>query len=257
MGSSGRGVQLSPVSTNSFRNVSGIPCPLRANAKSDPGIDSVSRPYGPDRRPRRSLRLKAYDYPRAGAYFVTVVVQGRPLLFGDVVDGEMRLNDAGKMAQRVWEEMPGRFPTIDTDAFVVMPNHIHGIIVVVVGAPLVGAQRSGMGADIGGDMGAGTDRDARAGIDRQAGADLPAGVGIEARATTRVAPTALGNGVGAYKSLTTMEYVRGVKTSNWPPFHGRLWQRNYCEHIVRYPGQPVAMALRLRESDGTKPKSAA
>ena len=179
----------------------------------------MSRPYGPDCRPRRSLRLKGYDYARAGAYFVTVVVQGRPLLFGDVVDGEMRLNDAGKMAQRVWEEMPGRFPTIDTDAFVVMPNHIHGII--VVGAPLVGAQRAEMGATIGGDIGAGTDRDAQA------------GVGIEARATTRVAPTALGNVVGAYKSLTTVEYVRGVKTLNWPPFHGHLWQRNYYEHIVR------------------------
>ena len=158
----------------------------------------MSRPYGPDRRPRRSLRLKGYDYARAGAYFVTVLVQGRPLLFGDVVDGEIRLNDAGKMAQRVWEEMTGRFPTIDTDAFVIMPNHIHGII--VVGAPLVGAQRAGMGATIGGDIGAGTDRDARAGIDRQAGTDLPAGVGIEARATTRVAPTTLGTVVGAYKS---------------------------------------------------------
>ena len=193
----------------------------------------MSRPYGTDRRPRRSLRLKGHDYARAGAYFVTIVVQGRPLLFGDVVDGEIRLNDAGKMAQRVWEEMLGRFPTIDTDAFVIMPNHIHGII--VVGAPLVGAQRAGMGATIGGDIGAGTDRDARAGIDRQAGTDLPAGVGIEARAATRAAPTALGNVVGAYKSLTTVEYVRGVKTLNWPPFHGRLWQRNYYEHIVRDP----------------------
>ena len=106
-----------------------------------------------------------------------------------------------------------------------MPNHIHGII--VVGAPLVGAQRVGMRATIGGDIGAGTDRGATAGADSQAG------VGVEARATTRVAPTELGNVVGAYKSLTTVEYVRGVKTLDWPPFHRRLWQRNYYEHIVR------------------------
>ena len=60
----------------------------------------MSRPYSSDRRPRRSLRLKGYNYAQAGAYFVTVVLQGRPLLFGDVVDGEMRLNDAGKMTHR-------------------------------------------------------------------------------------------------------------------------------------------------------------
>ena len=183
----------------------------------------MSRPYGSDRRHRRSLRLKGYDYARDGAYFVTVVVQGRLLLFGEVVDGEMRLSDAGKMAQRVWQEMASRFPIIDTDAFVVMPNHIHGII--VVGAPLVGAQRAGIGANIDGDIGAGRDPDA--------GVARDAGTARDARATTRVAPTVLGNVVGAYKSLTTVEYARGVKTLNWLPFHGRLWQRNYYEHIVR------------------------
>ncbi len=72
---------------------------------------------------------------------MTVVVQARLLLFGDVVDGEMRLNQAGAMVTRVWEEMPDRFPNIEIDAFVVMPNHIHGII-VVVGASLVAAQGS-------------------------------------------------------------------------------------------------------------------
>ncbi len=157
----------------------------------------MNHPDDPGRRHRRSLRLKEYDYAQAGAYFVTVVVQARLLLFGDVVDGEMRLNQAGATVMRVWEEMPDRFPNIEMDAFVVMPNHIHGII-VVVGAPLVGAQ--------------------------------------DPRATTRVAPTGgrgLGDVVGAYKSLTTVEYGRGVKAMDWAPFHGRLWQRNYYEHILR------------------------
>ena len=72
---------------------------------------------------------------------MTVVVQARLLLFGDVVDGEMRLNQAGEMVTRVWEEMPDRFPNIEMDAFVVMPNHIHGII-AIVGASLVAAQGS-------------------------------------------------------------------------------------------------------------------
>lgn len=91
----------------------------------------MNRPDGSGRRDRCSLRLEGYDYAQAGAYFVTVVVQARLLLFGDVVDGEMRLNQAGAMVTRVWEEMPDRFPNIEMDAFVVMPNHIHGIIVIV------------------------------------------------------------------------------------------------------------------------------
>ena len=101
----------------------------------------MNHPDDPGRRHRRSLRLKEYDYAQAGAYFVTVVVQARLLLFGDVVDEEMRLNQAGAMVTRVWEEMPDRFPNIEMDTFVVMPNHIHGII-VVVGAPLVGPHKT-------------------------------------------------------------------------------------------------------------------
>jgi REP element-mobilizing transposase RayT len=90
----------------------------------------------PDRR--RSLRLQGYDYAQAGAYFVTLCTQGRECLFGEIVDGEMRLNPAGEMVRRVWTEIPAHVPDVDIDAFVVMPNHIHGII-VLTGSPLVGA----------------------------------------------------------------------------------------------------------------------
>ena len=93
---------------------------------------------------RKSIRLKGYDYSQAGTYFVTVVTRGHLCLFGDLVDGEMVLNEAGEMVQRVWEEMPGRFPNIEMDTFIVMPNHIHGIVITnyTVGASLVGAQGS-------------------------------------------------------------------------------------------------------------------
>ena len=77
---------------------------------------------------RRSLRLKCYDYAQAGAYFVTICTQGRVCLFGEVVDGEMRLNAAGAMVDAEWHGLPRRFPGVQTDAFVVMPNHVHGII---------------------------------------------------------------------------------------------------------------------------------
>ena len=79
--------------------------------------------YNPDHHHRRSIRLRGYDYTQAGAYFVTMVVQGRSCLFGEVVGAEMRLNEAGEMAHRVWEALPHRFPGIEMGPFVVMPNH--------------------------------------------------------------------------------------------------------------------------------------
>ena len=84
---------------------------------------------------RRSIRLRGYDYSQAGAYFVTICTQHRTCLFGDIVAGEMRLNEAGKMVARWYSELANKFPDIQCDKFVCMPNHIH-FIVVNVGADL-------------------------------------------------------------------------------------------------------------------------
>ncbi len=80
---------------------------------------------------RRSIRLQGYDYSRAGAYFITVCTQNRESLFGDIVNGAMHLNDTGRMVQQCWDDVPLHFPQVTLDAFVVMPNHIHGIVVMV------------------------------------------------------------------------------------------------------------------------------
>jgi len=72
-----------------------------------------------------------YDYSQAGAYFVTICVQMQQCLFGSVVKEEMRLNDAGNLVRAIWQALPTRFPSIELDQFVVMPNHIHGIILIV------------------------------------------------------------------------------------------------------------------------------
>lgn len=99
--------------------------------------------YDPFKHHRRSIRLKGYDYAQAGAYFVTICIQGSQCLLGRIVDGEMKLNAAGEMVCQEWFALPERFRTIELDAFVVMPNHIHGIIVLhepPVGAGLVIAQ---------------------------------------------------------------------------------------------------------------------
>lgn len=94
--------------------------------------------FDPDKNHRRSIRLRGYDYTRAGAYFVTICTQNRECLFGNIVEGEIRLNDAGHVVQSVWNELPQHYPGVDVDAFVVMPNHIHGIIVLMDGN-IVGA----------------------------------------------------------------------------------------------------------------------
>jgi hypothetical protein len=84
---------------------------------------------------RRSIRLQNYDYKRSGAYFVTMVTQNRACLFGDVVNGRLQLNDAGQMIQAIWHQLPQHYPGVETDAFAIMPNHVHGIIALVgVGA---------------------------------------------------------------------------------------------------------------------------
>jgi len=79
---------------------------------------------------RRSIRLQGFDYSQPGAYFVTIVTQGRECMFGEVMDGKMRLNDAGRMVERWWGELGNRFPRVMPDAHVVMPNHFHGIVMI-------------------------------------------------------------------------------------------------------------------------------
>lgn len=96
--------------------------------------------YDPERR-RRSIRFKAYDYSQAGAYFMTICTQDRACLFGEIVAREMRLNDTGRVAEACLLDIPNHFPHVELDAFVIMPNHVHGVVVVTPGftSHLVGA----------------------------------------------------------------------------------------------------------------------
>ncbi len=79
---------------------------------------------------RKSIRLKGYDYSNAGAYFVTVCAWNKICLFGDIASGEIQLNSFGKIIQICWEEINMHFPHIITDEYIIMPNHIHGILVI-------------------------------------------------------------------------------------------------------------------------------
>jgi len=110
-----------------------------------------------DKRQRRSIRLPGYDYAQAGAYFVTMVTRDRAGLFGEIVDGEMRPNQFGRIVVDEWERSSKIRRELETDAFVLMPNHIHGIVIHsgAVGAtgrsPLQsGPRHRSLGAFVGG-----------------------------------------------------------------------------------------------------------
>jgi putative transposase len=163
--------------------------------------------YDPAKHHRRSIRLKEYDYTQAGAYFVTVCTQGQACLFGEVVDGEMRVNYAGRMVIAEWEMLPKRFPNVVLDAFVVMPNHVHGILVITDVIP----------------VGAGSPCPYR--ITAQTPAGVETALGAE---TAPLRGPTLGNVVAYFKYQTT-KAINAVRQT--PSV--RLWQRNYYEHIIR------------------------
>jgi REP element-mobilizing transposase RayT len=184
--------------------------------------------FHPERHHRRSIRLKGYDYRQAGAYFVTICTQDRAFLFGQVVHDEMQLNDAGKMVYDVWNDLPAFYPGVQTDAFIVMPNHIHGIIILVGADPRVCPNADPRVCPAQPSVGVGpraypdSDPCAYPGQPQELG--QPQGV----------APTlGLPDVVHRFKTMTTKRYADGVKRLGWEPFRGRLWQRNYYEHIIR------------------------
>jgi REP element-mobilizing transposase RayT len=84
--------------------------------------------YNPDIHHRRSIRLKGYDYSRAGLYFVTISTYQGLALFGQIVKGEMRLNEAGMITENTWLDLVNHISNIELHEFIVMPNHFHGII---------------------------------------------------------------------------------------------------------------------------------
>jgi putative transposase len=101
--------------------------------------------FDPEKHRRRSIRLPGYDYSWTGVYFVTFCTLNRENLLGQVADGEMLLNAAGEILGKKWAELPEHFPNVSLDAFMVMPNHVHGVIFIASagrgaasGAPTLG-----------------------------------------------------------------------------------------------------------------------
>jgi len=196
-------------------------------------------PYDPQKHHRRSIRLKGYDYSQSGAYFVTIVTQNRERLFGEIVNGSMVLNNAGKMVEKWWYELNNKFPNIKLDGHITMPNHFHGIIITV-------------GADLRVCPGNADLRVCPGNADLRVcpgNADLRVCPGInnndnfggEHMGSNGEHIGLRGEHIGSplhkivqwFKTMTTNDYINHVKTNNWKPFNKKLWQRNYYEHIIR------------------------
>ncbi len=210
--------------------------------------------YNPNIHHRRSIRLKGYDYSQAGLYFITICVQNRKCLFGEIANGEMILNDAGIMVENEWLKLPERFNNIQLHEYVVMPNHFHAILEIVgatlVVAPLVVApdhdtapnhdiDQQPQGQQEGQPQGIAPTENKKKG--NHEGNEKGNHEGLPRREIEKgqlqgIAPTknkTIGDMLGAFQSIVTVEYIRGVKTLGWQPFNGKLWQRNYWEHIIR------------------------
>ena len=91
----------------------------------------MKQAYDPEKHHRRSIRLEGYDYSRLGAYFVTMCVKNKENSLGEIIDGEVLLSEIGKISEKCWNEIPMHYPCVQLDKYVIMPNHIHGIIIII------------------------------------------------------------------------------------------------------------------------------
>ena len=191
---------------------------------------------------RKCIRLRDYDYSRAGAYFVTICVDGKRCIFGRVDKAEMNLSPVGNICADRCPQIPDRFPGVELDCFVVMPNHMHAIIVLpdLTEYPNLHNHRSGAAA---GPVLDGIPSPANDADSIRRGAvpspvvkvgSLPPNENSRLRKGAVLMPLIahprqhLGRIVAWYKYLTTKSVteLNGGKLT-------RFWQRGYHDHIIR------------------------
>ena len=146
------------------------------------------------RNQRKQHRLRDYDYSQSAAYFVTVCTLGRRNMFGDIVDADMQLNEFGTIVASCWNGLPTHYPEIELDAFVVMPNHVHGIIVIMETEAKVGAIH-----------------------------ELP-----KPRTRAERRNMLLPKIMGRFKMISA-RLINIIRNTTGEP----VWQRNYYDHIIR------------------------
>ena len=167
--------------------------------------------FDPKIHHRRSIRLKGYDYSQAGAYFVTIVTWQREMLFGEIVDEEMVLNQYGRIVAMAWFDLPNHYRRAELGAFVILPNHVHGNIRLNDdggrgGSPVTGKSILSDETNPGGNP-------------------LPI---VETRPYVVEKRHGLPEIVRAFKSFSARR-INALRHTEGIP----VWQRNYYEHIIR------------------------
>jgi len=196
--------------------------------------------YNPNIHNRHSIRLKVYDYSQAGLYFITICVHDRKCLFGEIVVGvddvrddnvrvekfqsrqEMILNDAGKIADECWLEIPKHFPNAVLHKHIVMPNHVHGIIELIqTGSPTIESGSS-------------------VGVENFQPLQSPnESISYESQKNEfqKIIPRSIGSVVKGFKIGVTKWFRNNTVGANNVGVqnieHLQIWQRNYYEHIIR------------------------
>ena len=182
--------------------------------------------YDPDKHQRRSMRLPSYNYAAPGAYFVTICAYGGACLFGEVVGRAMSLGDYGRVVATMWQRIPRHFPHVGLDEWVVMPNHVHGII-VILGAPgrgdaflVISFGRGGRFIWRNTFLSGATTWECIAPTSGSSGAPTSGLPGALTRGS-------LGAIVGNFKSVTARRINQMRKTPGAP-----VWQRNYYDRVI-------------------------
>ncbi len=173
--------------------------------------------FDPERRHRRSIRLPAYDYSQAGAYFVTLCAYNRECLFGNIVDGAMHLNEAGEIVAYEWTRSSEIRREVGLDEWVLIPNHFHGIVVLA----------EAEGPD-------GHAEEERTGRPEE---------GRTGRAPLRRRPRSLSSLIAGFKATSTRRTNDLRRTPGTP-----IWQRNYYEHVIRSEASLHAIRRYISEN---------
>ena len=176
---------------------------------------------------RKQLRLRGYDYSQNGYYFVTICTKQKGSVFGTINDNKMSLYAAGKVVQNCWEEIPAHYPFVLLDQFVIMPNHVHGII-VIANTIVVGANNHSPlheTTEIKNVVGAGFPRPHEI-------HEVKSAVGANNHSPLHDSDIVKGTSrtLGAVVRGFKIGVVKGLKEFS---YEESIWQRNYFEHIIR------------------------